>query len=88
MAKWSRAPGQFLGGQWVEHKAEIWPFFFQILEILLFFNFPKIWANVEFIPINLIIFKAPPVQIWSSYCAGLTYFPPPSHCAIFIILTP
>ena len=22
MAKWSRAPGQFLGGQWVEHKAE------------------------------------------------------------------
>jgi hypothetical protein len=23
MAKWSRAPGQFLGGQWVEHKAEI-----------------------------------------------------------------
>ena len=56
MVKWSRAPGQFLGGQWVEHKAEF-------SEILLFFNFHKIWANVEFIPINLIIFKAPPVQI-------------------------
>ena len=35
---------------------------------------------MEFIPINLIIFKAPPFQIWSSYCTGLTYFPPPSHC--------
>ena len=22
MTKWSRAPGQFLGGQWVEHKDE------------------------------------------------------------------
>ena len=34
--------------------------------------------NVEFIPINIIIFKAPPVQIWVSYSTGLTYFPLPA----------
>ena len=57
-------------------------FFFKILQFsdILFFYFPKILANVEFIPINLIIFKAPAVQVWSSCCTGLTYFPPPSHC--------
>ncbi len=54
--------------------------FFKFLNILLFLNFSKNWANLEFIPINLMIFKAPPVQVWSSCCTGLTYFPPPSHC--------
>ena len=55
--------------------------FFKFSDILFFLNFPKIWANVELIAINLIIFKALPVQVWRSCCTGLTYFPPPSHCA-------
>ena len=38
MAKWSRAPGQFLGGQWVEHKAD----FFFIFQIFKFFRFSDI----------------------------------------------
>ena len=39
-------------------------FFLQIFRhFFFFFNFPKIWANVEFILINLITFKAPHVQI-------------------------
>ena len=39
MAKSSRAPGQFLGGQWVEYKAEFWLFFFQIFQILQIFKY-------------------------------------------------
>ena len=38
---------------------------FKILQFFrhFFFNLSKILVNVEFIPINLIVFKAPPVQI-------------------------
>ena len=78
----------------LEHLASFWEvsglstrlnfdfFSFKILQIFshfIFFNFPKIWTNVEFIPVNLIIFKAPPVQIWGSCCTGYTYFSPPSR---------
>ena len=64
MAKWSRAPGQFLGGQWVEHKAEFWLFFLSNFQnssnfqtFYYFLIFLKFGPNVEFIPTNLIIFK-------------------------------
>ena len=58
MAKWSRAPGHFLGGSGFSTRLN-----FKFSDILFFLNVPKIWENVEFIPIHLIIFKAPPVQI-------------------------
>ena len=49
-------------------------FDFSIFQIfrLFFFNFPKIWANVEFIPINLIIFKFEVPDV-----VGLLIFPLP-----------
>ena len=36
--------------------------FLKFSDSFIFFNFPKIFGNEIFIPINLIIFKAPPVQ--------------------------
>ena len=62
MAKWSRAPGQFLGGQWVEHKAEFCLFFLSNFQTFYLFNFQQRVAKLGAFPINLIIFKAPPVQ--------------------------
>ena len=57
------------GGHWVEYRAEFLTLFFsnfqkflKISDSFIFFNFPKIFGNEIFIPINLIIFKAPPVQ--------------------------
>ena len=67
------------GTRWTQID-KLWYRFFKFSDILFLFNFPKIWANVEFIPINLVIFKEHPVQMWRSCCTGLTYFPPPSHC--------
>ena len=61
-----------------QNKYSLFHLFFQVLCIYYQPNlWLKIWANnVKFIPINLIIFKAPPVQIWSSCCTtGFTYFP-------------
>ena len=63
MAKWSRAPGQFLGGQWVEHKAELSNFltyfliFLKFSDISFVSNFQQRVAKLGAFPINLIIFK-------------------------------
>ena len=59
MAKWSKASGQSSRGLWVKNRAEMWLFFL---------------SNLEFIPINLIMFQVPPVQFWSplrSFSLGL-----------------
>ena len=56
--------------------------FFKFSDILFILNKE---AKLEAFPINLIIFIAPPVQLRSSGCTWLTYFPPPSHCATFCI---
>ena len=50
--------------------------FFKFSDILFVFNFQKRVAKLGAFPINLIIFKAPPVQ----FCTWLTNFPPSSHC--------
>ena len=64
MAKQSRALDQLAGGHLVEEYREEFGFFFpsNFQTVLFFFNFPKIFGNEIFIPINLIIFKGPPVQ--------------------------
>ena len=54
--------------------------FFKISDILIVLNFQQRVAKLGEFPINLMIFKAPPVQFWSSGYTWLTYFPPPSHC--------
>ena len=65
---WSRAPGQFFSGQLIEQKVELRFFsfkfskFLKFSDIFIFFNSPQIFGNEIFIPINLIILKAPPVQ--------------------------
>ena len=48
MAKWSKASGQSSGGLWVENRAEIWFFFFQIFKncsIFQPFLFPCLFVN-------------------------------------------
>ena len=68
MAKQSRALGQVLGGHWKSTGQNFDFFFFNFSKFLkfsdsfIFFNFSKIFGNEIFIPINLKIFKAPPVQ--------------------------
>ena len=81
MAKWSRAPGQFLGGQWVEQKADFWLFFFQIFKVLQIFRhfilFFKFSRNLGECGIHSYQFNN--IQRASSP-KKFTYFSPPSHC--------
>ena len=46
--------------------------------ILIVFNFQQRVAKLGAFPINLIIFKGPPVQFWSPCCTWLTYFSLPA----------
>jgi hypothetical protein len=76
----------------LEHLASCWEvsrlstrlnfdfFFFRIFKISRIYLFFYIFLKFGKCGINLLMFKAPPVQIWSSCCTGFTYFPPPSHC--------
>ena len=67
--------------KWSKHLASFWAVRFFFLEFSKFFKilsfyFLKIWTNVKFIPINLTIFKAPAVQVWSSGFSSSQ----PLHC--------
>ena len=57
--------------------AQMPPKFFKVSDFFL--DLPQMLANVEFIPINLIKFKAPPVQFEVSAELG-SIIPPPLHC--------
>ena len=67
--KLSKASGQSSVSVWVENRAEIRFFlFFKFFKIAQFFShfcscaFLSISTNLEFIPINYISFKVPPIQ--------------------------
>ena len=61
----------------IKAQEQKWPIFF--CQIVQFFShfcscaFMQIFANLEFIPINFIVFKVPPVQFWSPWCLWFTY---------------
>ena len=83
MVKRSRASGQSSGGVWVEDRAEICFFFFQIFQNCSIFQpllFLCLFVNLEFIPFNFIGFKIPPAQFWSWGCVKVTYYEVDSYC--------
>ena len=70
MTKWSREPGKLSGGHCtgLSNDLNLYFFSFQIFKTVQFFShfrscaFSWIFANLEFIPINSIVFKVPPGQ--------------------------
>ena len=75
---------------WVEHNAD---FFFlsnyqnssNFQTFLFVLHFQQRVAKLGAFLINKITFKAYLVQFWSSGYTWLTYFPPPSHCDIYLL---
>ena len=65
-------------------------FFFQFRHICIIFRCNPISQYViSYCGIDELLLRAVnTVQIWSSCCTGLTYFPPPSYCVMPIILLP